>query len=161
MECVVLIVFLTCLFDLVLCGEYCYDLGRGAFYCSYGCCGGTLDEYCCGVYTWIIAVAVIGGIIFISVLVCVVCYCKKKQGKPGRVIGTQHNTGVMSMTTFNSGQPAGYGHQQYHPPPQPPPYNQQMGQPTPFNQQYGQQPYPPLPQQQTDNPAYPPPQYNY
>lgn len=81
--------------DTVLCGSYCYDSGR-VFYCEYGCCGSDYDEYCCGVYSWIIAVAVIGGIIFIAFIVCVVCVFKKKQMAKGRVIHnapqTQGNT---------------------------------------------------------------------
>ncbi|KAL4230866.1 hypothetical protein ACF0H5_011240 [Mactra antiquata] len=127
----------------VLCDELCYDLYDGYFYCEYGCCGNTYDEYCCGVYSWIVAVSVIGVILVISAIVIIVFCFYKKKGRTGRVI--QPNTNTQHVHTI----------QTVHVPP--PGYNQPGYQQPPL--MYNQQQYPPPPPQ--GDAAYPPPPPQY
>ncbi|XP_060551113.1 cysteine and tyrosine-rich protein 1-like isoform X2 [Ruditapes philippinarum] len=138
-------IFIICFIGSVSCGEYCYDNGR-TFYCDYGCCGDYGDEYCCGVYSWIIVVAVIGGIGLISFVVIVYCVWKKQNAKKGRVINTTPQT---QTTTFihvpPQTQPPAYQQQ-------PPAYNNQL-----YSQNQPQAMYPPPPPANYGaDPAYPP-----
>ncbi|XP_045203624.2 cysteine and tyrosine-rich protein 1-like [Mercenaria mercenaria] len=136
-----ILLYLLCFIGPVLCGEYCYDSGR-TFYCDYDCCGSYGDEYCCGVYSWIIVVAVIGAIALISFLVIVYCVWKKHNMKKGRVINTTPQTQVQTAHFIHA------------PPPQQPPAYQH--QPPVFQpQQQGMYP-PPPPSNYGADPAYPP-----
>ena len=72
-------------------GEYCtnYNRDHRYFYCENGCCKTYPYEKCCSDDAWLgwaIAGGVIGGILLISLIVCVVCVFLKKKGKTGRVI---------------------------------------------------------------------------
>ncbi|XP_045165589.1 uncharacterized protein LOC123529343 [Mercenaria mercenaria] len=126
-------------------GEWClYD---GEYdYCSNGCC----HEGCCNVpwLVWAIVGGVIGGILFISFIVCLICLCMKKATKQGRVIqpdgsALQPPPYPAAITTLPYPQNLGVY-------PQQPTYNQQptappAEYPPPYRNLYeGEQP-PPLP----------------
>ncbi|XP_033731359.1 uncharacterized protein LOC117320980 [Pecten maximus] len=86
-----------------------------SFYCSNGCCGGTVDAYCCtdsyvdyynyvdyvsnttgGVIAGIVIGCLVGVGLFIAfiVLICVYCVNSSRQSVPGQVITTTPGTGA-------------------------------------------------------------------
>jgi hypothetical protein len=74
--------------------DYCRNNGEngGYIYCKTDCCGSWPYEKCCEDRAWLgwaIAGGVIGGILLISLIVCVVCVCIKQKGKTGRIVQPQ------------------------------------------------------------------------
>lgn len=138
-------------------GGFCRSVyGYPSRYCYYGCCGTWPNESCCGVYGWIIAVAVIGGIVgLIAIVVCIVCVVQKQHGRRGRIIDPVGPT--VQVTTYQSPGALMYQPTHYQP--------QQSYNPLQTNQQQyplgGSSMYPPPPPPATYNqvPAYPPPKY--
>ncbi|XP_071083581.1 protein shisa-5-like [Haliotis cracherodii] len=139
--------------------EYCLRSGYlSTMYCSNGCCGSSLDRYCCTNVSVIAGVSV-GAFFFVVFVIAVIYTCVRSANRPGRVIGVQ-NVGMgattVVATTGMSGQQHYGGHVGHMPPP--PGYNAYPppGQ-APYHPPPGQAAYPPPP----DQAAYPPPpQYN-
>ncbi|KAL4226362.1 hypothetical protein ACF0H5_014345 [Mactra antiquata] len=134
--------------------EICYDYYSGYFSCTYGCCGSFGYESCCAsesvdveIAVWVIVVSIIGGILCLSVVIClVVMFCCKSK-KPGRIIHPIDQTQPAYITT--STYPVQYyGMNATAPPLQPigqssNSYPQPQVQPT-MNQREGLQSEPPM-----------------
>ncbi|XP_060576170.1 cysteine and tyrosine-rich protein 1-like [Ruditapes philippinarum] len=83
--------------------DYCRNNGEngGYIYCETDCCGSWPYEKCCDDRAWLgwaIAGGVIGGILLISLIVCVVCVCIKQNGKTGRIVQPQPVSTVSYIT---------------------------------------------------------------
>ncbi|KAL5013725.1 hypothetical protein ScPMuIL_007995 [Solemya velum] len=80
-------VLLTLLHGAVGEHELCYSWADGyeVYDCYSGCCGNYLDQYCCP-STGTIAGAVIGGLVFLGIIIAVVCCCVKSHGHHGTLI---------------------------------------------------------------------------
>ncbi|XP_045164805.1 cysteine and tyrosine-rich protein 1-like [Mercenaria mercenaria] len=155
--------FLSFVFGVIQIGisqaEYCTNYNYAGTYhsCENGCCDSWPYETCCSNEVWLgwaIAGGVIGGILLISLAVCVVCALVKKKGKTGRVIQPSQGQGQVQPPVYTStvSHMAAYPQSQgYYPqytttvthnptaPPAPPPAYQTL-----YGQQQ-QQPLPPLP----------------
>uniref|UniRef100_A0A2C9L2E1 Cysteine and tyrosine-rich protein 1 n=1 Tax=Biomphalaria glabrata TaxID=6526 RepID=A0A2C9L2E1_BIOGL len=78
-------------------GEYCTKASYSSyssffyqptttFYCSFGCCGASLNEYCCIANVGYIIGIVIGCIAGVAIIVSIICCCIKKSQYKGRVV---------------------------------------------------------------------------
>ncbi|CAL1531476.1 unnamed protein product [Lymnaea stagnalis] len=127
----IVVVFLTLLQAITVCGEYCYgDNTFSSLYCAYGCCGTSVYQYCCsniyssysGYSSTVSSVFSIGTIVGIAVgsfaglvlvIVAIVLICKKCTA-PTRVVNVigppAQGGAVMTQTSgmMSQGGPPGY-----------------------------------------------------
>lgn len=76
-------------------------------YCAFGCCGYGSYKYCCAA-TWPVIGIVVGCGVMISIIVTIVCCCRKSRGNRGMVCQTnpRTTTTVVTAGTVQSAYPA-------------------------------------------------------